>query len=145
MTRITQALALIPLALLAACSVSDVVTPLADLRTDQTDYVRGDSVRLALENTSGAPLYGLVPSCVGFERRTVSGWEPVPSWSEACRDLLFTLEPDTTVTTTLAVPEDVPAGTYRFTKSLSTTDSAAPDDVFLTTPPFTITVPVLDD
>ena len=135
-------LPLVGLALvLAACSVTDTAAPPADLRADREAYVRGDSVRVTLENLSGAPLYGSVPSCVGFETRTVSGWEPVPSWPEACRLLLFVLEPDTTVTAAFAVPEGVPAGTYRFTKSLSTTDAVAPDDVMLATPPFTISGP----
>ena len=139
-------LPLVGLALvLAACSVTDTAAPPADLRADREAYVRGDSVRVTLENLSGAPLYGSVPSCVGFETRTGAGWEPVPSWPEACIDLLFVLEPDTRVTTAFAVPEDVPAGTYRFTKSLSTTDAVAPDDVMLATPPFTIGGPSIAD
>lgn len=138
---------LLPLALgvaLAACDSTNAVDVPAELRTDRDAYVRGDSVRVTLASAADVPLYGSVPRCVGFETQTGAGWEPVPSWPSGCSLALFVLGPGESTAVAFAVPEAVPAGTYRFTKTLTTALDVATDDVRLATPPFTISGPSIE-
>lgn len=93
-----------------------------NLTVQSQTFAPGDSVGLQLENQSNQSVG--VNLCSSTLQRRVNGeWARPDPWdedrnndgvNEACRMILNSLEPDAATTTTLLLPLDLEAGTYRF-------------------------------
>jgi hypothetical protein len=106
----------------------------ATLRTDRSEYARGEAATLELANTSqGRVGYNLCFS--QLERFSSTGWTLAEGTGSACLGIQLLLKSGERATYHLPLPADLRAGTYRVSTRIEKSDG---ETERVSTEPFTV-------